>query len=889
MPTRLRLLVARLRALLANRRLDEEFSEELESHITFLADEHIARGVAPPEARRLAVLRVGNPTSLRLQHRDARSVPWLQDLWQDLRFAARLIVKDRWLSAAAVAAIALGIGANTVGFTIINAAFVRGFSFDAADRLYAISWRHPAGRRTPASVADLNDWRDQARTFSGIAGYSFDLLDLSDNVAPPEQAPGSRVTANHFAVLRQQPLLGRDFVAADERRDAEPVVIIGYDIWKNRYAKAADVLGRSVRVNGRAATIVGVMPERMKFPENSELWMPLVPTDEQVARRIRSVSAFGRLADGVSAEAAVTELSGLAERIRAANPDYAQQVAGIRVETFLQRFLGGAVRPMFITVMAAVIFVLLIACANVANLMLSRSTHRAREIAVRYSMGATRARVIRQLLVESVALSAVGGAAGLGLAWIGVGAFDAAIQTSQPPYWLVFAIDYRVLAYVAGICVATGILFGLAPALHVSRHNQNDALKEGGRGPAGGRRASRFAGRLVVAELALTVVLLCGAGLMLRSFLALYATDPGFDVNGLARMRLHLQPSGYPTVESRNAFFDRLLPSLAAVPGLSHVAVTTNAPPLDGSEREIVLKGDRQDHPGADRPVVSTVAITPGYFTALGVPIPRGRDFSALDATASDRPVIISAVMAERYFPGQDPVGDRVGFAPDEREGAAVGAVDWRTIVGVSAPFLQGSSDEAFRSAVVYIPFREDTPRSASLLVRSSLPPAALMADVRRAVQAIDPDQPVLTIQTMPEVLAEERVIYRIFATLFAVLAAIALALSSVGLYAVMANAVTQRTQEIGVRMAVGAQRWQVSWLFLKRALLHLLLGLALGMPAALALARLARFRLVEVEPNDPVTMVGIIVILAAVSCAAAVLPVRKAARVDPSVALRAD
>jgi len=875
--TRLRRLAARIRALLFDRRLDDDFSEELQSHIDLLTDEHVASGMTRDDARRRAVARVGNVTSLRIQHRDARSLPWVQDLWQDLRFAARLIVKDRWFSAAAVAAIALGIGANTVGFTIINAAFVRGFSFDQADRLYAISWQHPAGRRTPASAADLNDWRQQSRTFAGIAGYSFDALSLSDDVAAPEQANGSRVTANHFAVLRQPPLMGRDFGPDDERRGADGVVILGYDLWKNRYAKAPDVLGRTVRINGRAATIIGVMPDRMKFPENSELWIPMVPTDEQLDRRVRSVAAFGRLADGVSPDAARAELAGLAERIRSANPDYARQVAGIRVETFLDRFLGGAVRPMFITVMGAVVFVLLIACANVASLLLSRSLHRSREIAVRYSMGATRARVVRQLLVESIVLSTLGGVLGLGLAWVGVGAFDAAVRLSQPPYWLVFTMDQRVLAYVAGICVTTGILFGLAPALHVSRHNQVAALKDGGRGAVGGRRASRFASGLVVAELALTVVLLCGAGLMLRSFMALYASDPGFEVNGLARMRLHLQPAGYPTVESRAAFFDRLLPSLAAVPGLTSVAVTSVAPPLSGPESEIVLESDRPTGEDQDRPVVSTVAITPGYFQALGATIARGRDFTVLDATAGERPAIISAVMAERFFPGQDPVGRRFGFAP-ESDGTSAGQVEWRTIVGVSAAILQGEPNQAFRSAVAYVPFREDTPRTASLLIRSSLPPAAAMADVRRAVQAIDADQPVFTIELIADVLANERLLYSVFATLFAVLASIALVLSSVGLYSVMAYAVTQRTQEIGVRMAVGAQRWQVSWLFLRRALTQLALGLTL-----------ARFQLVEIEPNDPVTMIGITLVLATVAIGAALLPVRKAARVDPAIALRAE
>lgn len=888
MPTRLRLLLARLRALVTNRRLDEDFSEELQSHLTLLADEHIARGVPPAEARRLAVLRVGNPTSLRMQHRDARGLPLVDDLWQDLRFALRLIVKDRWFSAAAVAAIALGIGANTLGFTIVNAAFFRGFSFEQADRLQVVSWRPDRGRRLRLSYADYQDWSSQSRTFSGMAAYNFGAINISDDHAPPEQTQGAFVTANHFDVLRQPPLLGRTFAAGEDRRGAEPVVIIGYEIWTNRFARDPGVIGRLLRVNGVAATIIGVMPERMKFPDNSELWAPFVPTDAQLARAARELGVVGRLQDGVTRQQAATEIDGLARRTIAAHPAEEKDVIGGNVETLLERFLGGAARPMFVTIMGAVIFVLLIACANVANLLLSRAMYRAREVAVRYSLGATRWRIVRQLLIESIALSTMGGLVGLVLAGAGVQAFDAAIQTSQPPYWLRFTIDYRVLAYAAGVCVATGILFGLAPALHVSRDNQHDTLKEGARGSTGNRRAGRFGNGLVVAELALTVVLLCGAGLMLRSFVALYAIEPGFQMDGLTRMRMQLPPTKYPTAEARLRFYEQLQPRLVAIPGVQGMAFASSVPPLYGGE---IWRFEVDGMTYADndpRPWVGTVTITPNYFDVLGAGITRGRSHNATDAADGSAGVVISHVMANRYFAGQDPIGRRIRFIPREDEPDAP-PQPWRTIVGVSAPFVQGAPDEAFRSPVVYVPLRQEAPRTASILIRSALPPAAVMTAVQEAVRAIDLDQPVFTIQTMAAAFAEEQIIYRIFATLFGLLAAIALVLSAVGIYGVTAYNVTHRTQEIGVRMAIGAQRWQVSWLFLKRALLQLALGLALGIPAALGLARLARFRLVEVEPNDPLTMVGIVVVLATVSFAASVLPVRKAARVDPAIALRSE
>lgn len=891
MKTSLRRSWSRLRALVTNGRLDADFTEELQAHIDLLTEEHVKSGVEPAEARRLASVRVGNMVSLRMQHRDMRSLPWLQDLWQDLRFAARLIVKERWFSAAAIVAIALGIGANTLGFTIVNAAFIRGFAFDEADRLYAVSWRLGNGRRG-ASVGDLEEWRAQAAAFSAIGGWSFGAINISDDLAMPEQTQGATVTGNFFDVLRQPPLIGRAFAPDDERRDAEPLVIIGYDIWKNRFNGDDTALGRTLRINGKPATIVGVMPAGMNFPNDSELWLPHIPTDAMVVdRNARPYNVVGRLADGQNRASAEAQMATLAQRSIASHPEATKDFSGIRLETLIERFLGGAARPMFITVMGAVMFVLLIACANVASLLLSRSIYRSREIAVRYSMGATRARVIRQLLVESVALSSIGGLLGLGLAWFAVGAFDAAVQMSQPPYWLVFNIDYRVLAYVAAIGVATGILFGLAPALHVSKGNQHDALKDGGRGAAGGRRAGRLASELVVAELALTVVLLCGAGLMLRSFVALYATDPGFTVDGLMRTRMQLPAAKYPTPESRRQFHERLLPRLSAIPGVQSATLTTSVPPLDQEEWRFEV--DRRSYTSDARPWTGTLSITPSYFDVLGVPITRGRALIASDGAPGAENVVINAAMATRYFPGEDPIGRRIKFVPRSGNTAvpedAAFAQSWRTVVGISAPFLQGSSDDAFRSPVVYVPLQQSAPRTASVMVRSNLPTGEVMTAIRAVVQSLDVDQPVFNIDTIASVMQNERLLYRIFASLFGVLAAIGLVLSAVGLYAVMAYAVTQRTQEIGVRMAVGAQRWQVSWLFLRRALGQLALGLALGLPAALALAQVARFQLVEIEPSDPVTMIGITAVLAAVALAACLVPVRQAAGVEPAIALRGE
>ncbi|MEO8679599.1 MAG: ABC transporter permease [Vicinamibacterales bacterium] len=760
----------RIRALFRASELDADFAQELHAHVEMLTDDNAARGMTRDEARRRALVSVGGRTSLQQQHRETRGFQAIEAVVQDTRFAFRLIAKERWFSAAAVAAIALGIGANTLGFTIVNAAFLRGFAFDRADRLFAVSWTTTSGR-TGVSQADLDDWRAQGHSFAGLAGYSFSAINISDDSSMPEQTQGSWVTAGLFSVLHQPPLIGRDFEPGEDQPGAEPVVIIGYDIWKNRYNSDPGVLGRTLRVNGQPSTIVGVMPAKMKFPENSEMWVARAPTGAQRKRSARQMSVFGRLADGASREAATAELNGIAQQMIAAYPDDSKNLAGIRLETLVERFLGGAARPMFITVMGAVMFVLLIACANVANLLLSRSIYRAREIAVRFSMGATRWRIVRQLLVESIVLSSLGGVLGLALATVGVGAFNAAVQTTEGvPYWLVFTIDYRVLAYVAAICVGTGVLFGLAPALHVSKNNNHDVLKEGGRGTAGNRRAQSFSTGMVVAELALTVVLLCGAGLMIRSFSALYSVDTGILVDGLMRMKLQLPPARYPTADDRNRFFQQLEPRLSAIPGVA-AAVTTGVPPLDGEERR--LEVDSPSRSVDPRPVfVSTVIVTPRYFEVLGVPMTAGRAFTQDDGAAGAECVIINRQLAEEFFPGEEPVGRRIRFVRrDGDDDIPAPNPVWRTIVGVSGRVLQGSPRDAYRNAVVYIPFRQEPPRTASLLVRSAIAPAMVMAAVRREVQAVDQDQPVFTIQAVAQLIEDEQSIYRIFAVLFAVLA----------------------------------------------------------------------------------------------------------------------
>ena len=886
--TALRHITARIRAFFGDDHLDRDFEQELESHVAMLTEDNVQRGMTPEEARRTALIRVGGRASLKEQHREVRGLPALDTVVQDLRFAFRLLVAERWFSAAAITALALGIGVNATGFAIVNAAFLRGLPFEDAGRLYMLSWQPREGRGTNVSHAELQDWRAQSRAFSGIAAFTDDAMNISDDRTWPEQVRGAQLTANAFDVLRQQPLLGRGFAFDDERAGAEPVVVIGYDIWKNRYGSDPNVLGQTLRINGQPATIVGVMPAGMGFPvEHAQLWVPFIPTTAQKQRSSRPLGVFGRLNGNVTREAARAELNGIAQELAAAYPETNKDLVGVNVETFTERFVGGPARVMFLAMMGAVSLVLLIACANVANLLLSRSEHRAREIAIRMALGATRLRIVRQLLLESLVLGVIGGGIGLLLAIAGVRLFDAAVQDPGKPFWIVFKADYVVFAYVAATCVMTAILFGLAPAVQVSKTGSNQVLKEGGRGSIGNARARWFSGGIVVAELALSLVLLAGAGLMIRSFMKLYILNVGFPTDRLMTLRLQLPASKYASADARLAFFERLEPRLAAIPGVEAAAVTTGVPPFDGGERRLQIDGPTVQSE-EQLPFVSIVTISPRFFDVVRVPPIRGRTFHALDGAPGSETVIINERLAVEFFHGEDPIGRRLRFAqpgttPDKPAPA------WRTIIGVVPSLRHGSPEDAYLNAVVYLPYRQEAPGAASLIVRSALPPDSVMDAVRREVQAIDRDQPVFTIQTMDQMLSESRWAQRVFGSSFAIFAAIALVLSSLGLYAVMAYSVAQRTQEIGVRMALGAQGRQVTWLILKRGVVQLAIGLTLGVAGALALSRVLRGVLVEITPSDPVTFAAITILLTVVSIAACLLPARQATRVDPLVALRAE
>jgi putative ABC transport system permease protein len=818
---------------------------------------------------------------------------------QDLRFAIRLIAKERWFSGVAIFALALGIGLNATVFTLVNAVLIRGLPFRNSQDLYMLSWQAKrqgdfGPGRINLSYPELKEWREQTRAFSGLGAWTGQNMNISDDRGLPEQARGAYLTANTFSVLGQQPLLGRDFGPQDERRGTDLAVIVGYRIWRNRYAGDPNVVGKLTRINGQPAVIVGVMPEGMQFPQNNDIWAVFVPTEQQERRTSRFLNVFGRVRPGISRSEAQTELNTIGARLTGSSPKDYEEIAGATLQTFNERFNGGPIRAIFLSMMGAVAFVLLIACANVANLQLSRSAARAREIAVRIAMGASRWRVVRQLLIESMLLGIIGGLLGLGMAAFGVRAFDAAVADTGKPYWIVFSMDYTVFAFLAAVCVLTGVLFGIAPALHVSRTNVSGVLKEGGRGNAGGARTRWLTGTMVVVEVALTLVLLVGAGLMVRSFLNLYRMDLGIKTDRLMTMMLQLSGKKYEAPDARRNFFERLQPRLAEIPGTEAVAITTGVPPFGSGTRRLELDG-RPAPKFDDAPQVGAVTISPSFFDAAGVSVIRGRALTDADGAAGAENVVINERMAAQHFKGEDPLGRRIRFmqpppSPGQQpaEQPAAKPPVWRTIVGIIPTIRHGSPQDAEPPSVVYSAYRQEPPVFAFVMVRSALPPSSVMDSVRQAVSAVDPDQPVFNLRTMDQMLQQSMWPYRVFGSLFAIFASIGLLLSAVGLYAVVAYSVTQRTQEIGVRMALGAQGNQVTWMILRRGLIQLSLGLAIGLAGGYFAGRaLPSQILVQTTPTDPVTFAAIAAILTVVAITACIVPARRAMRVDPLVALR--
>jgi putative ABC transport system permease protein len=814
----------------------------------------------------------------------------MHSLLQDLRFASRRLVKDRWITLAAVVALALGIGANSAVFTLVNGVLLRGLPFDQPERIMWVDTHDAKARTFGVSVDDYGDWRAATRTFTGLALVQSGQPNLSGDGRLPEAYPGGYVTANAFDIIGVKPILGRGFVPADDAPDAPAVVLISAGIWKSRYASDAGIIGKPVNNNAIPSTIIGVMPEGFKWPFQHEVWTPMtqLPQALRRGRGVRGYLAYGRLADGVTVEQARSEMSNISAQLAEQYPDTNKDITAA-VTPFVDRMIGRQIKTVFWSLMGAVGFVLLIACSNVANLLLARAAHRSREIAVRVALGATRWRIVRQLLVESVLLACISGVVGLGLGTVLIRWFDR--ETMAPevgrPYWMVFTMDTRVFLFFTAVCLLTGLAFGLAPALHISKTNVNEVLKEGGRSGSGGLRARRWTSALIVTELALTLVLLAGAGFMMRSFLNMYRRDIGFDSKRLLTMTYVLPTRKYTTRDIRMDFMRRMEDRLNATGEILAASIATNQPLSGGAVRQLEIGG--KPDPGGERPrTVTIVGVGPRYFDALGVSLIRGRSLDGNDGTPGREVAVINQRLASIYFGNQDPIGQRIRLNDDT---PAAPQYEWATIIGVAPSIRQRDTQEDPEpDPVVYLPHRQNLAMigaAASIIVRGRPNPGELATLVRKEISSLDPDLSMANIRTMDVALAQQRGFARLFGTMFSVFAGIAIVLAAVGLFAVTAYSVTQRTQEIGVRMALGAQGKQVSWLILRRCLVHLIIGLTLGLAGAFAVGRLLRSMLFQTGPTDPVTLVSITLLLAVVAIAACLWPAWQATRLSPVTALR--
>jgi predicted permease len=813
----------------------------------------------------------------------------MASLLHDLRFGLRRLVKDRWFTLAAVAALALGIGANSAVFTLVNAVLLRGLPFDDPDRIMWIDTRDGRGQQLGVSVADFEDWRRASRTFSGMTLVQTGGLALSGDDRVPENYNGGYISANAFELIGVQPALGRGFVPADDAPGAPPVVLISGGIWQSRYAGDPSIVGKAVTVNGLPATLIGIMPEGLKWPLQHEVWTPmsqLPPALRDRGRQVRGYFVYARLADDVTIEQAQSEMANISAQLAQQYPDTNTEISAV-VTPFLQRIIGPQITTIFWSLMGAVAFVLLIACTNVANLLLARAAHRTREIAVRVALGATRLRIVRQLLVESILLAVISGVVGLGVATLLIRWFDRETQTIGKPSWMTFSMDPSVFGFIAAICLLTGILFGLAPALHISKTNVNEVLKEAGRSGSGGLRARRWTAALIVTELTLTLVLLAGAGFMMRSFLNMYRLDVGFDTSRLLTMTYILPTRKYTTRDERMAFIRRMEERLNTVGAVVGASTATNQPLFGGARRQLAIDG-KPTPPGQPPPTVTMVSVGPRYFDALGVTLARGRSFDANDGSPGREAAVINQRLASMYFETEEPIGQRIRLS-DDTPGAPT--YEWATIVGLTPNVRQnGSQEDPEPDPVVYLPHRQNATfigAAASLLVRARSDPGPLAPLLRKEVSALDPDLPLNNIRTMDENLAQLRWFVRVFGTMFLAFAGIAIVLSAVGLFAVTAYSVTQRTQEIGVRMALGAQATQVAWLILRRGLLHLAIGLTLGLAGAFGVGRLLGSMLFQTSPADPTTLVAITLLLITVAIGASLWPAWQASRLDPVTALR--
>ena len=809
---------------------------------------------------------------------------WLQrqrleeDMFQDLRFGFRMLLKNPGFTLVAVLTLALGIGANTAIFSVVNAVLLRPLPFAESERLVWVWDTLPQLTTAPTSLPDFLDWKEQNRSFENLAAYQSGNMFLDTGDGAQEISVG-RVTPEMFAIFRVGQLLGRGFTAEETLPGRSTVAVLSHALWQNRFGADPTVLGRTIQLSGAAYTVIGVMPAGFSFPDRTELWRPLPVDPTQLDRGPHYLRVVGRLKPGVTLGQAQADMAAIAARLA---QQYPEKIAGhgVRLELLRDVIVGDIGNALFV-LLGAVGFVLLIACANVASLLLARVAARGPEIAVRTALGASRIRIVRQLLTESVMLSVCGGAVGLLIAFWGV-KWLVSLGPDTIPRLREISIDPLMAGFTLLISVATGVLFGLAPALGVSRSAFSGALKESGRASAGVHR-NRLRSALVICEIALSFVLLIGAGLMIRSFAKLNQVDPGFDSARTLTMGVTLLRNKYPDDERVASFYSQLLERASAAPGVVSVGAISGLP-LSGSS--INLHFTIEGRPPVAReaqPITEYRIVTPRYFESIGIPLLAGRDVAETDTKQTPNVVVINEAFARQHFPGENPLGQHIRLQVQER--------DPLLIVGVAGNVRHfGLDEQPFPET--YVPFLQNPlsktyQRSMTIVARTKTDPGAVAASLRAALTSLDKSLPVYALKPMSEYLRDSLARRRFNLILLSVFGGVALALAAVGVYGVISYGVTQRTHEIGIRLALGAQTREVLKVVVRQGMMLALGGAALGLLAALALTRLMKTLLFGVSPNDPLTFIVIALLLTFVALLACWIPARRATKVDPITALR--
>ncbi len=796
-----------------------------------------------------------------------------------------MLAKHPTLSVAAILTFGLGIGLSTTVFSIVNGALFKGLPFQDADRVVALLGTAPSrnAQRQPLSVHDIAVWRERQTVFEAFGAYSVTAINLSMEDDRPERFSAGQLTSGAAAVLGVKPVLGRMIGPGDDRPGADPVIVLSHEVWRDTFDRSPDVLGKTVRGNGVTRTVIGVMPERFGFPVLERLWVPL-EFDPLATRRGEgpNFQLVARLKPGVSIDEARAQAATIFAQLEKEHPDTNEGLGPV-VLPYAEVITGPEIYGLLYTMLAAGVGVLLIACVNVSNLLLARASLRQREVAVRLAIGASRGRVVAQLLTEVVVLGAGGAVLGMLLSAAAMQWFLSAIAISPPPFWITFELDHRVMLFVIGITAAASLFAGLFPALQTTGTNVAATVKDDSRG-ATGLRIGRFSGVLVVAEVAVSCGLLIAAGLMIKSIVQLKNVPMPFATENILTARINLPHSSYPDIAASIRFYEQLLPRLAEVPGVEAGTLSDGLPAAGNGALPIQVEGQTYATE-RDYPVVREGIVTPGYFETFQTPVPRGRSFTPSDRADGQLVAIVNESFVRAYLPDGDVLGRRIKKRPAQPDNP------WLTIVGVVPDLLmQGIGNRNQSPAGYYIPIAQsDVSNFVSIAVRTQGQPGALTSGIRSAVASLDPNLAIYDVRTMTDVIRRQTWFYTIFGTFFMAFGAIALLLAVAGLYGVVSFSVAQRTREMGIRTALGAQGVQLIWLVMTRSTIQLAVGLVLGVALGLLASGPLQPLLYEVAPHDPVVLAMVPFTLAAASLLAAFLPARRAAAVDPVVALAAE